>query len=115
MSFLVSALTGEPGERPPALFDRWHHAMHDTAAALLQRAQHAGVIRSDIDAWDLLTLANGIALCAGDPGRAHRLLATIRYGIADDPVPAGQVNSAARPHRRATSGPRQPKALPGDV
>jgi AcrR family transcriptional regulator len=113
--FLVSALTGEPGERPPALFDRWHHAMHDTAAALLQRAQQAGVIRSDIDAWDLLTLANGIALSAGDPGRAHRLLATIRYGIADDPVPAGQVNSAARPHRRATSAPRQPKALPGDV
>ena len=78
--FLASALTGERTEPPSALFGRWHHAMHDTAAALLQRAQHAGTIRPDIEAWDLLTLATGIALAATDTTRAHRLLTTIRYG-----------------------------------
>ena len=80
--FLVSALTSEQGEPHPALFDRWHHSMHDTASALLQRAQHAGAIRSDVDAWDLLTLANGIALAARDASHAHRLLTTIRHGVS---------------------------------
>lgn len=82
--FLATALTGERSERD-ALVDRWHHAMHDTAAALLRRAQHAGAIRADTDARDVLTLANGIALAATDVGHAHRLLRTIRYGM-DDPA-----------------------------
>jgi AcrR family transcriptional regulator len=86
--FLALALTSERSERDPALFDRWHHAMHDTAAALLQRAQHAGELRADTDAWDILILANGIALTTTDAGHAHRLLSTIRYGIDTNPVPA---------------------------
>jgi AcrR family transcriptional regulator len=82
--FLISALTSKSGERHRALFDRWHRAMHDTAAALLQRAQHAGGIRSDIDAWDVLILANGVALAATETSHAHRLLSTIRHGLNND-------------------------------
>jgi AcrR family transcriptional regulator len=87
-SHLASALTGERSERPPALFDHWHHAMRDTASALLRRAQQAGAIRSDIDAWDLLILANGIALATNDTDHAHRLLTTVRHGIDNNPAPA---------------------------
>ncbi len=76
--FLASALTGE--QRTP-LFDRWHHAMHDTADALLRGAQRAGTIRADVDARDLLTLADGIALAARDTDHAHRLLTVIRQGM----------------------------------
>jgi AcrR family transcriptional regulator len=79
--FLAAALTDEQTQRPPALLDRWHQAMRDTAAALLHRAQRAGAIRPGIDAWDLLILANGIALAASDAGQAHRLLTTIRHGL----------------------------------
>jgi AcrR family transcriptional regulator len=93
--FLAAALTDERTQRPPALFDRWHHAMRDTAAALLQRAQRVGAIRPGIDAWDVLILANGIALAARDAGQAHRLLTTIRYGLDD--VPASDTRAGQAP------------------
>jgi AcrR family transcriptional regulator len=83
--FLAAALSDDQAQRSPALFDRWHHAMRDTAAALLQRAQRAGAIRPGVDAWDILILANGIALAARDTAQANRLLATIRYGLDDVP------------------------------
>jgi AcrR family transcriptional regulator len=85
--FLTVALTTERTQQPPPLFDRWHQAMHDTAAALLQRAQHAGAIRPGIGAWDLLVLANGIALAARDTDQARRLLTTVRHGLDDQPDP----------------------------
>jgi AcrR family transcriptional regulator len=97
--FLASALTSERSERD-ALVDHWHHAMHDTAAALLQRAQHAGAVRADTDARDILALANGIALAATDAGHAHRLLGTIRYGMDNNPGPATRDNG-----RKPSSGP----------
>jgi AcrR family transcriptional regulator len=86
--FLASALTSERGQRRSALVDRWHQAMYDTTAALLQRAQDAGAIRPDIDASDLLVLANGIALGARDISHAHRLLTATRYGMTHNPIPA---------------------------
>jgi AcrR family transcriptional regulator len=91
--FLAEALTNERTQEHRPLFDRWHHAMHDTAAALLQQAQRAGAIRPGIAAWDLLVLANGIALAARDADQARRLLTTIRHGLDDNSI------SAARPAR----------------
>jgi AcrR family transcriptional regulator len=95
--FLVSALTSKSGEQHRALFDRWHRAMHDTAAALLQRAQHAGVIRSDINAWDVLILANGVALAATETSQAHRLLTTIRHGLNNTPEAAHAKSQGTSP------------------
>ena len=75
--FLAAALTGE---RRPPLFDQWHHAMHDTATALLLRAQRVGAVRAEVDARDLLILANGVALAARDSDHARQLLTIIRRG-----------------------------------
>jgi AcrR family transcriptional regulator len=91
--FLAAALTDErtdeptdepadePARQPTALFDRWHDAMLATAAALLQRAQHAHAIRAGVDVRDLLVLANGIALATHDASQAGRLLALVRQGL----------------------------------
>ncbi|MFI5916847.1 TetR/AcrR family transcriptional regulator [Dactylosporangium sp. NPDC051541] len=75
--FLAAAVTG-----PDSLFDRWHRDMRDTAAALLRRAQDAGAVKPGTDAWDLLVLANGIALAATDGEQVRRLLAMVRDGVA---------------------------------
>jgi AcrR family transcriptional regulator len=82
--FLAAALTEDRAE---PLFDRWHQAMRDTAAALIHRAQQAGEIRPGIDARDLLVLANGIALATRDADQARRLLATVRHGLDAVPSP----------------------------
>lgn len=92
--FLAAALTDDQAQRSPALFDRWHHAMRDTAAALVRRAQLAGAIRPGIDAGDILILANGIALASRDPGRARRLLTTIRHGLEGIPGPDTRADQA---------------------
>lgn len=83
--FLAAALTDD---QAGPLFDRWHQAMRDTAAALIQRARQAGEIRADVDARDLLVLANGIALATRDADQARRLLVTVRHGL--DVVPSAQ-------------------------
>lgn len=61
-----------------ALFDRWYQAMRGTTAALLARAQRAGVVRQDVDAADVVLLACGIALA--DAARRERLLDVLRSG-----------------------------------
>lgn len=61
-----------------ALFDRWHHAILGTTAALLTRAQRTGTIRADIDPADLVQLTAGIALT--NPARHDRLLDVLRNG-----------------------------------
>jgi hypothetical protein len=78
--------------------------MRETAAALLQRAQRAGAIRPGIDAWDLLILANGIALAARDAGQARRLLTTIRHGLDDNPVPDAGTDRAPAFDQRVRVG-----------
>jgi AcrR family transcriptional regulator len=60
------------------LFDRWYQAMRGTTAALLARAQRAGVVRQDIDAADVVLLACGVALT--DRPRHSRLLDVLRTG-----------------------------------
>ncbi|MFD0685727.1 TetR/AcrR family transcriptional regulator [Actinomadura fibrosa] len=68
------------GERT-ALFAEWHATMHETLAALLERAQEAGAVRPDVHEADLLTLANGMALAGADPSKTDRLIALVRTGM----------------------------------
>ncbi|XVQ11013.1 TetR/AcrR family transcriptional regulator [Spirillospora sp. CA-255316] len=67
------------GERS-ALFERWHDAMHATAAALLARTGET------CDVGDLVAAAHGIALAASDADQAHRLLEYFRRGITAAPA-----------------------------
>jgi AcrR family transcriptional regulator len=62
------------------LFDRWHAAMHDTAAALVDRAREAGSIRPDVTAGDLLAIGHGVGLATADPATARHLLDLVRRG-----------------------------------
>jgi AcrR family transcriptional regulator len=77
---LALAIPNDQAGQRSALFDRWHTAMHGIAAALLGRAQQAGAVRADLDAADLLALANAIALTGADPAQAERLLDLARRG-----------------------------------
>jgi hypothetical protein len=70
----------ESGARS-TLFDDWHAAMHATVGTLLERAQASGDVRAGVDAADLLTIVNGLAL-AGAADHAPRLLALLRNGVA---------------------------------
>jgi AcrR family transcriptional regulator len=63
-----------------ALFDGWHAAMHEIAAALLTRAEQSGEIAADVAAADLLALTTGIALTGPAGARAERLLRLVRQG-----------------------------------
>jgi hypothetical protein len=54
--------------------------MHATASALLTRAQSAGAVSADLDASDLLALANGIAVASADTAQAERCLALLCRG-----------------------------------
>lgn len=60
------------------LFDGWRESMHATAAVLLERAQLAGEVRPELDAADVLLLANGVALAGADAEQGWRLLGLIR-------------------------------------
>jgi AcrR family transcriptional regulator len=81
------------------LYDQWHQAMEQTAAALLDRARQAGLVRADVGPVDLLTLANGIALSRPDPARLDRLLGILRRGVS---------TGSAAGIGRAASGRYQP-------
>jgi AcrR family transcriptional regulator len=69
-----------PGDRE-TLFHRWHSAMHETAAALVEQAKQAGDLRADVAEPDLITMANGIALSTSDAQRRARLLVLVRTGV----------------------------------
>ncbi|HVQ95561.1 MAG TPA: helix-turn-helix domain-containing protein [Mycobacteriales bacterium] len=75
----------EPPGTGSELFAHWHDVMHRTAAALLERARHAGAVRADIDPTDLLLLASGIARTGADPHRVRRLLDLVRRGSEAHP------------------------------
>jgi AcrR family transcriptional regulator len=77
---LAQTISGSPAEPRSELFRRWHEAMHETAAALVERARRAGAVADGTSAADLLAMANGIALAAGDAGQAERLLGLLRGG-----------------------------------
>jgi AcrR family transcriptional regulator len=82
---LALAITDDRTGDRSTLFGQWHTAMHDTTANLLTRAQHAGVVRADLDVIDLLGLANGIALSGVTSSRLDRLLTLVREGVEIGP------------------------------
>ncbi|WP_019631318.1 hypothetical protein [Actinomadura atramentaria] len=84
---LALAITDDRTGRRSALFDRWHHSMRTAASALLVRAQSAGAVRADLDASELLALANGIALTTTGAAQAERLVLLIRQGTDTPATP----------------------------
>ena len=59
------------------------------AAALLEQAQRAGVVRADVQGSDVIRLAHGVSMVADaeDPGQADRMLALLFDGLL---TPAGR-------------------------
>jgi AcrR family transcriptional regulator len=84
---LALSITDDHTGQRSALFDRWHHSMHTAASALLTRAQSAGTVRADLNASELLALANGIALTTPDATQAERLVVLVRQGTNTPPTP----------------------------
>lgn len=86
---LATVSADEPAAHGSELFAHWHDAMRRTAAALVDRARHAGAVRPDLDADDLLQLASGLARPGIDPPRARHLLDLVRRGAAPAEHPPG--------------------------
>jgi AcrR family transcriptional regulator len=84
---LALSITDDRTGQRSLLFDRWHHTMHTAASALLTRAQGAGAVRADLNASELLALANGIALTAADATQAKRLVVLVRQGTDTPSTP----------------------------
>jgi AcrR family transcriptional regulator len=65
----------------------------DAADTLLKRAQHAGVVREDADARDLIRLVHAVNIATQraptDPGQTDRLLGLILDGLRPQPVSTG--------------------------
>jgi AcrR family transcriptional regulator len=78
---LATAIPNDHGGQRSALFDQWHQAMRETAARLLTGAQSAGTVSADVNAADLLALANGIAVASADADQADRCLDLLRRGL----------------------------------
>ncbi|MEV0650188.1 helix-turn-helix domain-containing protein [Phytomonospora sp. NPDC050363] len=85
---LALSITDDRTGQRSALFDRWHQSMHTAASALLTRAQSAGAVRADLNASELLALANGIALTTTDATQAERLIVLVRQGTDTRSTPA---------------------------
>jgi AcrR family transcriptional regulator len=84
---LALSITDDRSGQRSALFDRWHDSMHTAASALLTRAQSAGTVRADLNASELLALANGIALTTTDATQAERLVVLVRQGTDTPSTP----------------------------
>jgi AcrR family transcriptional regulator len=79
---LALAATEDADERRTEQFRQWHGSIISMAERLVRRAQP--VLRSDLTAIDVLTLASGAAL-ATDTAHARRLVALLRSGFAAQP------------------------------
>ena len=65
-----------------AVFASCRSALYEAGRPLLERAQEAGVVRTDIDVSDVLQLVSGIAkLRLPDPGQIERLLDVVLDGL----------------------------------
>ena len=53
--------------------------------------QSAGAVRADLNASELLALANGIALTATDATQAERLVVLVRQGTDTPSAQAGAI------------------------
>jgi AcrR family transcriptional regulator len=61
-------------------------AMRDATERLLKRAQDAGVIRSDVDAMDVMRMVHGVVVAAEKaPGQVGRLLGFMLDGLVKAP------------------------------
>ena len=60
--------------------------MRETTERLLENAQRAGVIRSDVTGMDVMRLLHGVAVSSEkDPGRTDLLLSVMLDGLAGRP------------------------------
>jgi AcrR family transcriptional regulator len=59
--------------------------LRESTTALLERAQQAGIARTDVTGKDVLRLAHGVSMAAdwapGDPGQAERMLTLVIDGL----------------------------------
>lgn len=73
--------------RAPEIFSADKKQLNDATDGLVSAARHAGVIRSDIPARDILRMAHGIAVASkGEPEARERMLAVMFDGLR--PAPA---------------------------
>ncbi|MFE0644261.1 TetR/AcrR family transcriptional regulator [Streptomyces sp. NPDC058877] len=81
---LAHALMSASHDRSSALA-RCSEPLHSAGRRLLERAQEAGQVRTDVSIGDLMQLTNAIALaaegCPEDPELADRLLALTLRGL----------------------------------
>lgn len=61
---------------------RWRDSIRSRTEALLRRAQRRGAVREDVRAVDLVVLIRGLALAGANPDQTHRLLESLRDGVA---------------------------------
>jgi AcrR family transcriptional regulator len=81
---LADAILAEHRGTAPPRFAEWHHLIEEVAASLLERAQQAGVVRTDLTAHELTRLTSAIATIAGpDAVKAKRLLSLLMEGLED--------------------------------
>lgn len=89
---LASALMASAWNDTSELFAACHHALEETAALLLERAQRDGSIRPDLSLTDMITFANAIASgiehSPDREERADRMLKLLLEGLAANPVEA---------------------------
>jgi AcrR family transcriptional regulator len=79
---LAAALYQRFGSDPPSPFlQSIKQAMETTASTLLERAQAAGTIRTDVTVSELLKLTHGIARVSDGPAETHRLLSLLLAGL----------------------------------
>jgi AcrR family transcriptional regulator len=89
---LAAALMASTWNDASELFAACHHALEETAALLLERAQRDGGIRPDLSLSDVLTFANAIASSIEHSPdrdeRADRMLRLLLEGLTTDPMEA---------------------------
>jgi AcrR family transcriptional regulator len=78
---LALAVTEAPAGRRTELFDHWHASMRSAAENLLLRATHAGAVRPDLTAADLLALTSAAAIASTSVDHARQLLRLLRDGF----------------------------------
>ena len=78
---LVSELFAESASNSD-VFARCRASLWEAATPLLERAQQAGIVRSDVSINDVLYLVSGIAKApTGDPSQTERILAVALDGL----------------------------------
>jgi AcrR family transcriptional regulator len=86
---LAPALMASKWKNASELFAACHHALDETAASLLERAQLDGSVRPDLSLADVLTFANAIASgvehSPDRDERADRMLRLLLEGLTTNP------------------------------